>query len=42
MIEAARLYHLPLAKGYMPVEVAGFIAEACWAKRVLVGEGNNK
>jgi hypothetical protein len=46
MLEAARIYHLQLAhgraKGYMPVEVAAFIAGACWAKQVLVGERKDK
>jgi hypothetical protein len=46
MLEAARIYHLQLAhgqaKGYMPVEVAAFIAGACWAKQVIVAEGKVK
>jgi hypothetical protein len=45
MLEAARVYHLHLAhrqaKGYMPTEVAAFIAGACWAK-AFVAEGNDK
>ena len=39
MAEAAWAYHLEIgagdAKGYVPVEVAAFIAEASWAKQVL-------
>jgi hypothetical protein len=46
MLDAARVYHLHVAhgqaKGYVPVEVAAFIAGACWAKQVIVGEGKDK
>jgi hypothetical protein len=42
MLEAARFYHLQhanrQAKGYVPVEIAAFIAGACWARQVLVEE----
>jgi hypothetical protein len=42
VVEVARAYHLQIgtghAKGYMPVEVAAFIAGARWAKQVLVGK----
>jgi hypothetical protein len=39
VIEAAWAYHRQIgaghAKGHVPVEVAAFIAGACWAKQVL-------
>jgi hypothetical protein len=39
VVEAAWAYHVQIragnAKGYVPVEVAAFIAGACWAKQVL-------
>jgi hypothetical protein len=39
ILEAARLYHLQCAhsqaKGYVPAEVAAFIAGACWARLVF-------
>ena len=39
IIEAAGVYQRQLvdgsATGYMPVEVAAFIAGACWARQVL-------
>ena len=39
VIEAAWTYHLQLgagdAKGDVPVEVAAFVAGACWAKQAL-------
>ena len=42
MVEAARFYQLQhaygRAKSYIPVEVAAFIAGACWARQVLVGK----
>jgi hypothetical protein len=40
---AERVYHLQLhygqAEGSVPPEVAAFIAVACWARQVLLGEG---
>jgi len=42
MVEAALVYYQELAhgqaKGYVPVEVAAFIAGACWARQLLLGE----
>src|SRR6516165_11292152 len=42
MVEAALVYYRELAprraNGYIPIEVAAFIAGACWARQVLVGE----
>jgi hypothetical protein len=42
VVEAARAYHMQFsalyAKSHTPVEVAAFIAGACWARQVLVGE----
>jgi hypothetical protein len=42
IVEAARAYHLQIgaghAKGYMPAEIAAFIAGACWARQILIGE----
>jgi hypothetical protein len=42
MVEAALVYHRVLApgraKGYVPVEAAAFIVEACWARQVLLGD----
>ena len=38
VVEAAWTYHQQIdagAKGRVPVEVAAFIAGACWAKQVL-------
>jgi hypothetical protein len=39
VVEAAWAYHVQIradtAKGYVPVELAAFIAGACWAKQVL-------
>ena len=39
VVEAAWTYHQQIdagdAKGHVPVEVAAFIAGACWAKQVL-------
>ena len=39
VIEAVWAYHVQIraapAKGYVPVEVAAFIAGACWAKQVF-------
>ena len=44
VVQAAWAYHLQIgashAKGNVPVELAAFIAGACWARRVLVGEEN--
>ena len=46
VVEAAWAYHRQIgagyAKGNVPVEVAAFIAGACWAKQVLLGEEENK
>jgi hypothetical protein len=42
MVEAALVYHWELApgraNGYVPVDVAAFIAGACWARQVLLGD----
>jgi hypothetical protein len=39
VVEAAWAYHRRIGaggvKGYIPVEVAAFIAGACWARQVL-------
>jgi hypothetical protein len=44
MVEAARFYNLQAtrgqAKGYLPPAEAAFIAGACWANEVLLGQGN--
>jgi hypothetical protein len=45
VVQAAWAYHRHIgghAKGNVPVEVAAFIAGACWAKEVLVGERKDK
>ena len=45
VLEAAWTYHRQIgchAKGNVPVEVAAFIAGACLAKEVLVGERKDK
>jgi hypothetical protein len=46
MLVAARIYQVHLAHGrtksYMPLEVAAFIAGACWAKQFLLEEGKDK
>jgi hypothetical protein len=45
VVEAAWAYHRQIgcrAKGNVPVEVAAFIAGACLAKEVLVGERKDK
>jgi hypothetical protein len=42
VVEAAWTYHMQIGvdgdKGYIPVEVAAFIAGACWARQVLLGD----
>jgi hypothetical protein len=44
VVQAAWAYHTQIGvggpKSNVPVELAAFIAGACWAKQVLVGEGN--
>jgi hypothetical protein len=46
VVQAAWAYHRQIgaghAKGNVPVEVAAFIAGACWAKEELVGERKDK
>ena len=40
IVEAALVYHRELAKAKdWPAEVRAFIAGACWARQVLLGEG---
>jgi hypothetical protein len=44
VVQAAYAYHVQIgghARGNVPVEVAAFIAGACWVRQVLVG-GENK
>jgi hypothetical protein len=45
VVQAAYAYHRQIgaghAKGNVPVEVAAFIAGACWARQVVLG-GENK
>ena len=42
MVEAALIYHRErvanLARGEVPVEVVAFVAGACWARQVLLGD----
>jgi hypothetical protein len=42
MVEAALIYHqervADLARGEVPVEVVAFVAGACWARQVLLGD----
>jgi len=42
VVEAAWAYHMQIGvggdKGYVPVELAAFIAGACWARQVLAGK----
>jgi hypothetical protein len=44
VVQAAWAYHTQIRvgdpKSNVPVELAAFITGACWAKQVLVGEGN--
>ena len=47
VVQAAWAYHRQIgagdAKGYVPIEVAAFVAGACWAKQVLKsGEEKDK
>jgi hypothetical protein len=43
VVEAAWTYHMQIGlggdKAYVPVELAAFIAGACWARQVLAGKG---
>jgi hypothetical protein len=42
VVEAAWTYHIQIGvggdKGCVPLEVAAFIAGACWARQVLAGK----
>jgi hypothetical protein len=42
IVDAAGVYQRQLvdgsARGYMPVEVAAFVAGACWARQLLASE----
>jgi hypothetical protein len=44
MVRAAQFYNLQAARGLAkcnaPLAEAAFIAGACWAKQVLLGQGN--
>ena len=46
VVQAARAYHMQIGvggpKGNVPVELAAFIAGACWARQVIVAEGKDK
>ena len=46
VIQAAWAYHMRIGvggpKGNVPVELAAFIAGACWARQVIVAEGKDK
>ena len=46
VVQAAWTYHTQIGvggpKSNVPVELAAFIAGACWAKEVLVGERKDK
>ena len=46
VIQAAWAYHMQIGvggpKGNVPVELAAFIAGACWARQVIVAEGKDK
>ena len=46
VVQAAWAYHMQIGvggpKSNVPVELAAFIAGACWAKEVLVGERKDK
>jgi len=42
VVEADWAYHMQIGvggdKGYVPLELAAFIAGACWARQVLAGK----
>jgi hypothetical protein len=45
VVQAAWAYHVQIgsgAKGNVPVELAAFIAGACWARQMIVAEGKDK
>jgi hypothetical protein len=45
VVQAAWAYHRQIGvggpKSNVPVELAAFIAGACWARQVIVGEGKD-